>query len=41
MITEVLFASGSAVLLGAGVVTPALALGGGLIVAAALLAGKD
>ncbi len=40
MITEVLFASGSAVLLGAGVVTPALALGGGLIVAAALLAGK-
>lgn len=41
MITEVLFASGSAVLLGAGVVTPALALGGGLIVAAALLAAKD
>ncbi|RVU49605.1 DMT family transporter [Rubrivivax rivuli] len=41
MITEVLFASGSAVLLGAGTVTPALALGGGLIVAAALLAGKE
>ena len=41
MITEVLFASASAVLLGAGAVTPALALGGGLIVAAALLAGKD
>lgn len=39
MITEVLFASASAVLLGAGVVTPALALGGTLIVAAALLAG--
>ena len=37
MITEVLFASLSAVLLGAGVVTPALALGGGLILAAALL----
>ncbi len=40
MITEVLFASVSAVLLGAGVVTPALALGGGLIVAAALLAAR-
>jgi drug/metabolite transporter (DMT)-like permease len=38
MITEVLFASVSAVALGAGTVTPALALGGGLIVAAALLA---
>jgi len=40
MITEVLFASVSAVLLGAGVLTPALALGGGLIVAAALLAAR-
>jgi drug/metabolite transporter (DMT)-like permease len=38
MITEVLFASVSAVLLGAGAVTPALALGGALIVAATLLA---
>jgi drug/metabolite transporter (DMT)-like permease len=38
MITEVLFAGVSAVLLGAGVLTPALVLGGGLIVAAALLA---
>ncbi len=41
MITEVLFASVSAVLLGAGHVTPALALGGALIVGAALLAGRD
>lgn len=41
MITEVLFASGSAVWLGAGSVTAPLALGGGLIVAAALLAGRD
>jgi len=41
MITEVLFASGSAVLLGAGHITPALALGGALIVGAALLAGRD
>ncbi len=41
MITEVLFASVSAVLLGAGVVTPALALGGALIVGAALLAGRE
>jgi drug/metabolite transporter (DMT)-like permease len=40
MITEVLFASVSAVLLGAGVVTPMLALGGALIVGAALLAGR-
>jgi drug/metabolite transporter (DMT)-like permease len=39
MITEVLFASVSAVLLGAGSVTPSLALGGALIVGAALLAG--
>ena len=38
MITEVLFASGSAVLLGAGVLTPTLLLGGGLIVLASLLA---
>lgn len=41
MITEVLFAAASAVLLGAGVLTPALALGGALIVGAALLAGRD
>lgn len=39
MITEVLFAAGSAVWLGAGSVTPALALGGALILGAALLAG--
>jgi drug/metabolite transporter (DMT)-like permease len=38
MITEVLFASVSAVLLGAGVLTPQLALGGALIVAATVLA---
>jgi drug/metabolite transporter (DMT)-like permease len=37
MITEVLFASVSAVLLGAGTVTPQLALGGALIVGATLL----
>jgi len=37
MLTEVLFASVSAVLLGAGTVTPTLALGGGLILGAALL----
>ena len=41
MITEVLFAAASAVLLGAGTVTPALALGGALIVGATLLAGRD
>ncbi|MDP2006503.1 MAG: DMT family transporter [Rubrivivax sp.] len=41
MITEVLFAAGSAVLLGAGTVTPALALGGALIVGATLLSGRD
>jgi drug/metabolite transporter (DMT)-like permease len=41
MITEVLFASVSAVWLGAGSVTPALALGGALIVGASLLAGRD
>jgi len=39
MITEVLFAAGSAVLLGAGVLTPQLMLGGALIVGAALLSG--
>jgi len=38
MLTEVLFASVSALALGAGVLTPALALGGSLIVGAALLA---
>jgi drug/metabolite transporter (DMT)-like permease len=41
MITEVLFASVSAALLGAGTVTPTLALGGTLIVGAALLAGLE
>lgn len=40
MITEVLFASVSAVLLGAGSVTPALAVGGGLIVASTLLSSR-
>ena len=40
MISEVLFASGSALLLGAGTLTPALALGGSLIVLAALLAAR-
>ena len=39
MITEVLFASGSAVLLGAGTLTPTLLLGGALIVGASVLAG--
>ena len=38
LMTEILFAAGSALLLGAGHLTPVLALGGGLIVAAALLA---
>lgn len=38
MISEVLFAAVSAVLLGAGVVTPALVMGGALIVGASLLA---
>jgi drug/metabolite transporter (DMT)-like permease len=38
MLTEVLWASGSAWLLGAGAITPALALGGALIVGAAALA---
>ena len=41
MITEVLFASGSAVLLGAGVVTGPLLLGGALIVGASLLATRE
>jgi drug/metabolite transporter (DMT)-like permease len=40
MITEVLFASISAVLLGAGHLTPGLATGGALIVAASLLAAR-
>jgi len=38
MLTEVVFASTSAIAFGAGTMTPRLALGGGLIVAAALLA---
>jgi drug/metabolite transporter (DMT)-like permease len=38
MITEVLFAAGSAVAWGAGAVTPALLAGGVLIVGAAVLA---
>ncbi len=41
MITEVIFASGSAVLLGAGLVTMPLLLGGALIVGASLLAARD
>jgi len=41
MITEVLFASGSAVLLGAAVVTAPLLLGGALIIGASLLALRD
>lgn len=41
MISEVLFASASAVALGSGQITPSLALGGALIVGAALLAGRD
>jgi drug/metabolite transporter (DMT)-like permease len=40
MITEVLFASGSALALGAGVLTPQLLLGGALIVGASLLAAR-
>ena len=40
MITEVLFASVSAVLLGAGTLTPSLAIGGAFIVAASLLAAR-
>jgi drug/metabolite transporter (DMT)-like permease len=38
MLTEVLWASGSALLLGAGVLTPQLLVGGGLILGAAALA---
>jgi drug/metabolite transporter (DMT)-like permease len=38
MLTEVVFASVSALALGAGTLTPALALGGALIVGAAVLA---
>ena len=38
LITEVIFATGSAILLGAGVLTPQVALGGALIVTATLLA---
>jgi drug/metabolite transporter (DMT)-like permease len=41
MITEVLFASGSAVLLGASLLTPSLLVGGALIVGASLLAVRD
>jgi len=40
MVTEVLFAAGSAVLLGAGVLTPPLLLGGALIVGATLLSAR-
>lgn len=38
MLTEVVFASGSALVLGAGALTPALMLGGALIIGAAVLA---
>lgn len=41
MITEVVFASVSAVALGAGQITPPLVLGGALIIGAALLAVRD
>ena len=37
LLTEVLFAAGSAVALGGGTVTPRLLMGGGLIIGAALL----
>jgi len=40
MITEVVFASGSALLLGAGTLSPQLVMGGALIVAASLLAAR-
>jgi hypothetical protein len=40
MVSEVLFASASAVALGAGRLDPALLLGGALIVIAALLAAR-
>lgn len=41
MVSEILFASVSAALLGAGRLTPALAAGGGLIIAASLLASLE
>lgn len=41
MLTEVLFASVSALLLGGGTLTPALAMGGGLILLAALMSTLD
>ncbi len=41
MLTEVVFASGSALLLGAGTLTAPLLVGGGLIVASALLAARS
>jgi drug/metabolite transporter (DMT)-like permease len=41
LLTEVVFAAGSALLLGAGVLTPPLLVGGALIVAAAVLAGLE
>ena len=41
MVTEVLFAAASAIALGAGAMTPALLLGGTLIVGAALLAARN
>jgi drug/metabolite transporter (DMT)-like permease len=41
MLTEVLFAAGSALLLGAGVLDARLAIGGAAIVGAALLAGRE
>jgi drug/metabolite transporter (DMT)-like permease len=41
MLTEVVFASGSALLFGGGALTPQLALGGTLIVAAAVLAARE
>lgn len=41
MLTEVLFASVSALLLGGGTMTPAIAMGGGLILLAALLSTLD
>ena len=41
MVTEVLFASGSAVLLGAGTLTPARLLGGALILGASLLSARS
>jgi len=41
MLTEVLFASGSALALGAGTLDLRLAVGGGAIIAAALLAARQ